>query len=70
MTDEPKTPNLVSIGDARPKSDIQKAGDDLRKNMEAHCANVTLVAQLRRASYLAYIREGFSAEEALTLCCK
>ena len=69
MTDD-ETPRIVSINDAKPKNDVEAIGDSLRKNMDVLIANQATVAKLRRAAYLAYLREGFTAEEALTLCCK
>ena len=64
-------PNVVGINSAnKPKSEVEAIGDSLRKNMDVLIANQATVAKLRRAAYLAYLREGFTAEEALTLCCK
>jgi len=69
-TEKPTGPRVVSMNDAKSKSEVERVGDQLRKDMDAICANATTIAKLRRTAYLAYIREGFTAEEALVLCCK
>jgi len=69
-TDKPAPPRVVSMNEAKSKSEVERVGDQLRKDMDAICANATTIAKLRRTAYLAYIREGFTAEEALVLCCK
>jgi hypothetical protein len=67
----PKPSRLISMKmETKPRSEVEKAGDHIRKDFDAICENATTIAQLRRAMYLAYIKEGFSAEEALALCCK
>lgn len=61
---------VVSMTDAKPKSEVEKAGDSIRKDFDALCANATTVAKIRRVAYLAYVKEGFTAEQAMELCCK
>ncbi len=65
-------PKIVSINEGvpPPKNEIEQVGESLRRNMAILIENQATVAKLRRAAYLAYVKEGFTAEEALTLCCK
>lgn len=41
---------------------------ELRENMAAHIEFAQLDAQLKRAKYLALVKEGFTQDEALSLC--
>ena len=41
---------------------------ELRRDMDAQIELVGLVAKLKRATYKAYIAEGFTPDQALSLC--
>jgi hypothetical protein len=42
--------------------------ENLKRNIEVLIETNKLIAKVRRQSYLAYIAEGFSADQALSLC--
>jgi len=67
---EPNLAELNVVQMKQPPTEIEAAGESLRRNEAAMVENAKIVARLRRASYLAYRDAGFTAEEALTLCTK
>lgn len=67
MADEPKEPSNVSL--LTQKIDpIVAANENLRRNMDAFIENIKLTATLRRASFDAHMKAGFTAEQALQMC--
>jgi hypothetical protein len=50
------------------RSEIEQAGDDLRRDEHAIVHNKTVIARIWRANYLALRAAGFSRREALELC--
>ncbi len=42
--------------------------ENLKRNLETIIETNQLIAKIRRASYLAYIEQGFTPEQALQLC--
>ena len=66
MSDE--TPKIVPM---TPKpSEMAIAGEQLRRTKDEYVKNTQVVAELRRASYLAYLAAGFDEKQALELCTK
>lgn len=61
-------PKLVEL--PAQKNEAAAMGDAVRRQLAAIVENATTLAKIRRANYLAYIAEGFTAQEALELCCK
>jgi hypothetical protein len=43
---------------------------DIKDNILAHCEYQQLNARIQRAKYEALVKEGFTRDEALTLCAK
>lgn len=58
-------PTVVTL---EPKNDMQAASDALRRQLPILLDNLPMIAQLRRASYLAHVAVGFTPAEALELC--
>jgi hypothetical protein len=61
-------PTVVSM--PQQKNEMAAAGENLRRNLDVLIENGRTMAKIRRASYLAYVAEGFTEEQALILCCK
>lgn len=58
-------PKLVHLPD---KNEMKAAGDALRRQLPAIMDNARLIAQIRRASYIAHVEQGFTEAQALELC--
>lgn len=58
-------PHLV---DLKPRNEFQGAVDSLSRNLPVMLEHVELQAKIRRASYLALLKEGFTEAQALELC--
>lgn len=74
MTEPPHgRDKVVQLPPVFSKSVIDKvvaAGEQLNVYEEAIKANQDVLARIARARYLAFIKAGFSEEQALTLCIK
>ena len=46
---------------------ILAAGEELRRKLPALIENATMIAKLKRAHYNAYLKEGFTPEQAIEL---
>ena len=53
--------------DAR-RAELEKSARMLRDNMDLHVELARLLAQMTRAKYLALVEQGFSEDQALSLC--
>lgn len=62
MTDRPK---VVPLGT---KDDMAALVENLRRNLPQLLEHAALIAQFRRAYFLALVKEGFTNEQALELC--
>jgi hypothetical protein len=64
--EQPSKPTIVRMTD---KPDpMQVTTEAFRRELPFLIERAALMAQMRRAYYLAYMKEGFTAEEALKLC--
>jgi hypothetical protein len=61
------TMNLIDLPE---RNEVRAVGDRARRELDAILENVTLVAKIRRAAFLAYVEEGFTVDQALQLCTK
>lgn len=62
MTDGPK---LVQFPN---KNELKAASDALRRQLPEIMESAEIIAQIRRASYLAHLQQGFTEAQALELC--
>ena len=58
----------IKVVDIGIKNEMKAASEELKRTLPEMLENLTLVAQLRRASYKAHLEEGFTESEALELC--
>lgn len=54
--------------DDKGRADRDRALRDMRESMAWHLEYIAIQAQLTRAKYLALVKEGFTAAEAIELC--
>jgi hypothetical protein len=66
MNDSGDGPKIVELVGDRDK--FRGAIDAMRRDLSNHIEYAQLQAKLRRASYLAYVGEGFTEQQALELC--
>lgn len=66
--DNDDKPNLSVVQLATPLDPLQKILADSERNQETLVKLQTNLARVRRAAYLAYVKEGFTEEQALHLC--
>lgn len=59
------TDNIIGLPES--KDDAKAAIDQLKRNLPAILENAKIVAEIKRANYLAYIEQGFSEHQALEL---
>lgn len=65
MSDAPKVVPMAATAE-----DAVVNNEKLKRNVNVFIETQQSIAKIRRASYLAYIAEGFTKEEALELCHK
>ncbi len=69
MDDESNNgPKVVDL--PKQKNELQALGEEMSRNLHVFIANQQTLAKIRRAAYLAYVKEGFTEAQALELCCK
>lgn len=62
---------MGSITQPPPKfSELAAAVANIRKDIAAMIEMQTYIAQMRKASFDAHVKEGFTPEQALVLCAK
>lgn len=62
---------MTNITELKPNpTDIAKAVSAFRRDIVLMCELQSYLAQMRKASYDAHIKEGFSPEQAILLCMK
>lgn len=60
-----KRPKVVQLG---AKDDLLGALEALRRELPKLIEHAAIIAQFRRAYFLALVKEGFSEQQALALC--
>ncbi|SDF80858.1 MULTISPECIES: hypothetical protein [unclassified Duganella] len=50
------------------RAELEKTARHFRDNIDLHREMATLLAQITRAKYLALVEQGFSEDQALSLC--
>lgn len=65
MTDKPNLHSIPSKHD-----ELRAVVDSMRRNLPIFIETASINAQVRRAHYDAYVKQGFTKEEALVLCQK
>ena len=60
--------NVFQVVTPGPKNTFQVAIDDLRQRLPLTVEYAELCAKMKRAAYLAYLKEGFTEVQALELC--
>lgn len=58
--------NIVDL--PQKKDDLKAAVDAMKRSLPAFIEMQSLIAQMRKASYDAHIKQGFTPEQALVLC--
>jgi hypothetical protein len=58
-------PKVVTLA---PKDELKASGELLRRNLPTLMENAEIIAALKRAHYLAYLKAGFDEKQALELC--
>ena len=53
-----------------PKDDMRAEIEKMKRAVPILMEYAELIAQIRKAGYDAYIKQGFTPEQALQLCCK
>lgn len=59
--------NLISLPGGGNADLFAEAVRNLKKNMATHMEYIAIDAKIKRATYVALIEEGFTAEQALTI---
>jgi len=70
---DPPVANLIMADNITPidlglKDDLKGALESLKRDLDTFTEYSAMVAKIRRASYNAHIKEGFTEEQALVLC--